>query len=368
MAGEVREPEITHVTVTGRVIPLSNESYMELVLLAYRFRKALIRAIKMYAKGLGKNTIVKEITKELNLGYADTIYKLAKLIVKGTRHNESNPLKIKIRKLFIASRGFTANKGNRNIRLLSTSELQVNIPWKGWVKFKVVFGKRYIPLVKELVEKALSKKLSYTAKIVFRNGKVYLHVTAPIELYLKYFSKGRAKGKLIAGFDLNSDRINMVIADGLGIIRDAKTEWFPEVTSHGFPRNKANILRLQALAKLQDYAYHHGVSIVLFEDLYRVKKRRYTRSRKANRKITRFPKRKLLEHGISMAMKYEFKVYLVNPSYTSKVGEKLGKELGLDKHTASAYALIVKTLQPKVFKILKSYYSFQNHPNTQTSE
>ena len=112
----------------------------------------------------------------------------------------------------------------------------------------------------------------------------------------------------------------------------------------GFPRNKAHTLRLQALAKLLDYAYHHGVGVVLFEDLDRVKKRRYTKSRTANRKIMRFPKRRLLQHAIVMAMKYGFKVYLVNPAHTSKVGEKLGKELGLDKHTASAYALTLKYL------------------------
>ena len=115
MARQIREPEITHTTITGRIIPLDNESYMELVLLTYRFRKALVKAIKMYARGIDKSTIVKEITRELNLGYADTIYKIAKLIVKGARHNGSNPLKIRIRKLFIASRGFTSNKGNRNM-------------------------------------------------------------------------------------------------------------------------------------------------------------------------------------------------------------------------------------------------------------
>lgn len=142
---------------------------------------------------------------------------------------------------------------------------------------------------------------------------------------------------------MNSDRINMVIVDRLGIIRDVRTGWFPEVTSHGFPRNKANTIRLQALAKLLDYAYHHGVGIVLFEDLEKIKKHRYTKNRTANRKITRFPKRKLLKHGIVTAMKYGFKVYLVNPAYTSKIGEKLGKELGLDKHTASAYVLTKNT-------------------------
>ena len=344
MAGEVREPEITHITITGRVIPLDSDSHMELVLLAHRFRKSLAKAVKMYAKGVDRNTIVKEITKELNLGYADTIYKLAKLIVEGARRNNSNPLRVKMRKLFIASRGFTANKGNRNIRLVSTNGLQVNIPWRGWVKYRVLFGERYIPLVRELVEKALSRRLSYTAKIVFRNGKIYLHVSVPTELYLKYFSKGNARGKLIAGFDLNSDRINMVLVDERGVIRDVKTEWFPEVTSHGFPRNKANTLRLQALAKLLNYAYHHGVGVVVFEDLERIKKRKYTRSRKANRKITRFPKRKLLEHAVVMALKYGFKVCLVNPAYTTKIGTKLGKELGLDRHTASAYTLVFKYL------------------------
>jgi len=343
MVGEVREPEITHVTVTGRVIQLDSDSYMELVLLAYRFRKALAKAVKMYAEGVGKDTIVKEVTKELNLGYADTIYKLAKLIVEGVRHNNSNPLRIRLRKLFIASRGFSSNKGNRNIRLLSSSELEVNIPWKGWVKFKVLFGKQYIPLIHELVEKSLCKEMSYTAKILFKNGKIYLHVSVPVELYLKHFKKGEVHGKLIATFDLNSDRINMVILDELSIIRDVKTEWFPEITSHGFPRNKANTLRLQALARLLSYAHHHGVGVVMFEDLERIKKQRCTKSRSANRKIAKFPKRILLKHAIVMAMKYGFKVYLVNPSYTSRVGEELGKLLGLDKHTASAYVLTLKT-------------------------
>ncbi len=202
------------------------------------------------------------------------------------------------------------------------------------------------------MEKALSKKLSYTARIVFRNGRIYLHLSVPIGLYLKYFNKGKTGGNLIAGFDLNTDRINMVIVDNQGIIKDTRTEWFPEIISHGYPGNKAHTLRLQALAKLLDYAYHHGVSTIVFEDLERIKKRRYTRNRRANRKITRFPKRKLLEHAKVMVLKYGFKVYLVDPAYTSKIGGNLGKELGLDRHTASAYVLVLKYL--KVSNLLAS--------------
>ena len=218
----------------------------------------------------------------------------------------------------------------------------VNIPGEGWVSFRVAFGERYIPLVRELVDKSLSKQLSYIAKIVFRNGKVYLHLSVPLELYLKHFKKGEARGNLVAGFDLNSDRINMVIVDRFGIVRDVKTAWFPEVSSHGYPGSKAHTIRLQALAKLFDYAYHHGVDVVVFEDLERIKKRRFTSNETANRKITRFPKKKLLQHAIIMAMKYGFKVRLANPANTSKLGAEIGKELGLDKHTASAYIVTLK--------------------------
>jgi len=37
------------------------------------------------------------------------------------------------------------------------------------------------------------------------------------------------------------------------------------------------------------------------------------------------------------------------------VEERIGKELGLDKHTASACILAVKALQPEVFKMLNSF-------------
>jgi len=48
-----------------------------------------------------------------------------------------------------------------------------------------------------------------------------------------------------------------------------------------------------------------------------------------------------------MAMKYGFKVYLVNLSYKSKIAEKIKSEYGLDRHTASAYILALKYLSPE---------------------
>jgi len=117
----------------------------------------------------------------------------------------------------------------------------------------------------------------------------------------------------------------MVIVDWNGRIRDVKVKHFPEVISHGFPKSKAKDIRLKALSELLDYAYYHGVGIILFEDLNRIKKRMFTKSRKANRKISKFAKRELLHYGVSMALKRGFNVYFVNPANTSKIAKRIRK-------------------------------------------
>ncbi len=55
-----------------------------------------------------------------------------------------------------------------------------------------------------------------------------------------------------------------------------------------------------------------------------------------------------------MPMKYCLR-FLANPAYTSKIEEKLRKEVGLDKHTASVYTLILKYLDSKVSRLSKYF-------------
>ena len=98
---------------------------------------------------------------------------------------------------------------------------------------------------------ANQKKISYGVTISFRNGKPFIHVEIPIWLYLKYFSQPKLKGYgLVAGFDLNSDRLNVVVINGNGDIVALKTFWYSEVISHGFPRNKARWRRLNVSSNM----------------------------------------------------------------------------------------------------------------------
>lgn len=347
------EELITHVTVMARLIPETTENYMKLVRLAWSFK----RTVELMTREIGNSTPMKGATKKLyhvlpNYIYLESAYKHAKLVVEGTRFNNGNPRHIHIRRLFIVSRGNKYDRGNRNVKLISEDKffrVLIKYPWDGsWIKCRALFGKKYIPILRELLELTNEKKEGYGAHIVFRGGRVELHVSVPLRLYLKYFSTPKRRGyRLTAGLDLNSDRINMVIIDSTAKIITMNTTWFPEVTQHGFHRDKARDARLKRLKELLSYARRIGVDYVAFENLFVVKKRSKVWSPSGNRKITRFAKKQLLQHGLLMTLKLGLTPILVNPKGTthSKEHERIMQKKGLDKHMASAYIIAYKGLE-----------------------
>ena len=152
---------------------------------------------------------------------------------------------------------------------------------------------------------------------------------------------------MFAGFDLNSDRLNVVVISKDGEIIAIKTFWYSDVARPGFPKGKAMALRLNALSQALNFLSRVGVDYVVFEDLFLVKKRKFTRSRSGNRKITRFAKRQLLIHGVIKALRLGFNVMLVNPKGTtnSEEHDRVMREKGFDRHTASAYLIALKGLE-----------------------
>ena len=51
-----------------------------------------------------------------------------------------------------------------------------------------------------------------------------------------------------------------------------------------------------------------GASAFVLENLFSIKKRRFTKNPNTNRKISRFAKRLLLIHGVLRAVRMEFRV------------------------------------------------------------
>ena len=103
---------------------------------------------------------------------------------------------------------------------------------------------------------------------------------------------------------------------------------------------------MNALSQALNFLSRIGVDYVVFEDLFLVKKRKFTRSKSGNRKVSRFAKRQMLIHGVIKALRLGFNVMLVNPKGTtnSEDHDKAKREKGFDKHTASAYLIALKGL------------------------
>ncbi|AWR95527.1 hypothetical protein [Acidianus brierleyi] len=336
------------VTVNGKVIFEDKDKIV-------RIARAYSQVVKSAIRPLFDGKSVDELTKEFysilpNYIYLETALKQAKTITDGLLDREKDKiLHAKVKRFWFGSRGNKSDKGNRNVKFhvfQDHVEVRVKDPWSKWVHGKAYLGKEYLPLLHELEELAERKEEGYGAVISFKHYPM-IHLQVPLWLYLKHFSLPKPVGYgLIAGFDLNSDRLNVVVVNKDGKVIAIKTFWYSDVTRPGFPKGKAMALRLNALSESLNFLSRVGVDYVVFEDLFLVKRRRFTRSKSGNRKVSRFAKKQLLIHGVIKALRLGFNVILVNPKGTtnSEYHDRMMREKGFDRHTASAYLIALKGL------------------------
>jgi len=337
MAGERKEVK---PTVIGRLCIERPEDRAWLLLLMRKFREAIEMAHHLLSKGVSEREVKRRITRYLsNAWYANSAIRRARLYL-------SQPY-LKLRKPQLFSVGSRDERGNRNIKFISTNQVLIKIPHAdgkhSWIGAEVKFGKQHLPIIQELI----SGKYSYGASIVLKGKKLYLHVHVPLEPYVKHLKKG-SKAKVagyVAGFDFNPDRICMVIIDCDGIIRDLKSEHFPEITSHGFPREMARTIRREAVARLVKYARNHGVRYFVIENLSKPKPKG---SKTARRKILKMALREFIQQMEVLVPKVDGVLIKVNPAYTSVGARIISKDLGLDIHTASAYLIALRGMKRRV--------------------
>ncbi len=184
-------------------------------------------------------------------------------------------------------------------------------------------------------------------KVMFTHGEI--QVAVDYDSYLEVMRKyNQPKGKNVAGIDVNLDRINLAIVNKGGELRDYKTFWFREVKARNVPRRRIWSITGERVHEMLEYAYHHGVNRIYLEDLSILGKlkllwikngRRFNEN--YNYAVQTF-RSKVIEMIRMKAPLYGIKTSYVNPANTSKIGEKLMRKLGVDRHTASAYVIALK--------------------------
>jgi hypothetical protein len=94
-----------------------------------------------------------------------------------------------------------------------------------------------------------------------------------------------------------------------------------------------------------------------------VKRKKLTRSKSGNRKVSRFDKRQLLIHGVIKALRLGFNVVLVNPKGTtnSEDHDRILRKKGFDRHTSSAYLRGLEVIK-KANSYVKMSQTFISNP------
>jgi hypothetical protein len=174
-----------------------------------------------------------------------------------------------------------------------------------------------------------------------------------MDVYYEYMARHRRNAsKLIGGVDVNTDRINLAIANENGELIDHRTFWFSEVTARGFPRYKAWSIIGVRIHEMLNYAYHHGVKTLFLENPEVLGRLRLMWIRSGDRnhenynhKVSIF-RSSIIERIAMKAPLYSIETKYVNPRGTtnSTKYDELMKKHGLDKHTTSAYLTALRGL------------------------
>ena len=223
---------------------------------------------------------------------------------------------------------------------------------------KPTIPKSYSKLINRLAE----EKQPYCGRVVIRDYGVRnntlwvrgeIHVTVKYDFYVDVMKRyTENNGRLYGGVDVNTDRINLVIVDVYGRLRDKKTFWFTDACRKGYPRHKARVLIGMAIHDMLKYAYHHGVKTLFLEDPEVLGRLRLLWIRNGRRLHRNYNwKKTIFRTSIidMIAMKaplYSIKVRYVDPKGTthSKEHDEIMRKYRLDRHTASAYLIALKGL------------------------
>jgi hypothetical protein len=208
-----------------------------------------------------------------------------------------------------------------------------------------------------ILDGVLGYGVEYMGRIVVRDygvrdGKLWVHggvhLTIPLFDYYKFMARYlKNNGGLQGGVDVNVDRINLAIIDEDGELRDTRTFWYREVTSRGFPRDRAWSIIGMRIHEMLNYTRNNGVGVLYLENpgvIGRLRLRWVRNGARGhenyNYKVSAF-RSTIIEKIAMKAPLYSISIGYVNPRGTSssKTHDELMRRHGLDRHTASAYLI-----------------------------
>jgi len=257
--------------------------------------------------------------------------------------------------------------GNLNVRITTSNKAEILTFDKDKRSQRIMVNinipKGYKKLIEALLEKSERKEVGYPARVVIKEYNEHsdrlhlyceLQVMVPYTFYKEVMKRcDKSLSNLIAGIDVNTDRLNLVIVNPKGVLKNKKTFWFSETISRGYGKKRAWSRINEAIHRLLDYAYNNGVSTIVLENPNVVGYLRYYWVRNGDRKSRNYNfKVSMFRNRVIERITYKAPLYSMNVTYVSPKGtthseehDEIMREIGLDRHTASAYLIALKYLK-----------------------
>ena len=324
--------------------------------LMFKFGNCRPRAYSMKQKGLERLEILKQLHQETGLPvrYVYTAYdtikalpphvtfgglKLQRLRETGRITREEYHVR---RNSMLACRGDRSCKGNHCLRIEdNSSRLRINIGMHQWTHVPLLipekYRERYAPLLDGskpytiILRRRLDKR-GYDAKIII-----------PIEV------PTAPEPERVMPLDINSGHVDFAIVDK----QTQAPRVFGKINCSALldaGRGKKQLLTHKLVNKVGNIAKHYRAEVIAGK----LKTLHCKGHRRTNRKaqgMNQYRMREILRYKLPLrGIRYRD----MSEGYTTQVGRKLSRPLGLDAHKASAYAFAIKVIDYASFTFLRS--------------
>jgi len=320
--------------------------------LMHKFGNCRRRAYNMKRKNMDRLSIIRQLREEVGIparyvsAAYDTVKALPSHVTFGglelQRLRETGKITReeyhRHRNRLLVCRGEASQKGNLCLRIEESGKLRVTVAEKQWVSLPFFISEKY--------RLRLAEAPYYTVALKRRDdcSGYDVRITIPIEEPATV-----NEPKRVMALDINSGHVDFAVVEK----ENLKPVAFGKLNCSTIldARKAEKRRRIHLLVnKVRNVAKHYGAEVVAGK-----LKTLHSKSRsRANRKtqgMNQYTMRQIMAYKLPMnGVRYGER----SEAYTSKIGRKLSKPLGLDVHKAAAYAFSVKVIDYPSFTFLRS--------------
>ena len=245
------------------------------------------------------------------------------------------------RNRLLVCRGEASQKGNLCLRVEEDGKLRVTVAEKQWVSLPL-----FVP---EKCRPRLAEAPYYTVALKRRDdcSGYDVRITVPVEEPATVNEPNR-----VMSLDINSGHVDFAVVEKENLTPVAFGRFNCSTILDARKAEKRRRTHL-LVNKVRNVAKHYGAEIVAGK-LRTLHSKGRSRANRKTQGMNQYAMRQIMAYKLPMnGVRYRER----SEAYTSKVGRKLSKPLGLDVHKAAAYAFSVKVIDYTSFTFLRSVHA-----------